>query len=36
MKTFDKIAVFAICVVFSYGMFSLFMAFADYVGRHGL
>jgi hypothetical protein len=36
MKTLDKIAVFAICAVFSYGVFSLFMAFSKYVERFGL
>lgn len=36
MKKLDQLAVFAICLVFAYGVFSLFVAFASYVEKFGL
>jgi len=36
MKTIEKIGVALIYLVFAYGVFSLFAAFASYVERFGL
>jgi len=36
MKILDQIALPLFLVVFTLAMFSLFLAFADYVGRNGL